>query len=160
MLVLNRRYTPVIERWEQGGDGERHVGGILDRLADRGWRVLHDVDTGRGNIDHILVGPGGVFTVETKSHGGRVAADRVDERMLRQAYAQAKYLERLIAQPVTPLLVFSRAYLVGAPVSRQRGVLVLPARMVARHLAERPRQLSPEQVTAMYTRLIEAPPLV
>jgi len=34
--------------------------------------IINDFNTGRGNIDHILVGPKGVFTLEVKSHRGTV----------------------------------------------------------------------------------------
>ncbi|HMF87859.1 MAG TPA: nuclease-related domain-containing protein, partial [Gemmatimonadaceae bacterium] len=50
-----------------------------------------------GNLDHILVGPGGLFTIETKSHRGRFSIDHIDPAMLRQAYAQKKLLERIPA---------------------------------------------------------------
>jgi hypothetical protein len=111
---------------------------------------------GRGNIDHIAVGPRGIFSVETKSHGGKIAADRVDERMLAQAYAQAKHLESLTGHEVSPLLVSSRAYLIGRPLTLQRGVRVLPARMLAGHLARRPARLSPPQVQELHARLLRA----
>jgi nuclease-like protein len=156
MLGLHRHYAPVVGRWERGADGERHVGGILDGLADRGWRVLHDVDTGRGNIDHIVVGPGGVFSVETKSHRGKVTADRVDGRMLAQAYAQAKHVESLVGHAVSPLLVFSQAYLIGRPISRRRGVVVLPARMLVGFLERRPARLPSPRVDDLYQQLLEA----
>lgn len=63
--------------WRVGAEGERIVGSELAKLEGRGWQVLHDVPVGeRGaNIDHVLVGPGGVWTVNTKYHwGGRVWA--------------------------------------------------------------------------------------
>lgn len=37
--------------------------------------IIHDFDTGRGNIDHILVGPKGIITLELKSHRGKVTFD-------------------------------------------------------------------------------------
>jgi hypothetical protein len=36
-----------------------------------------------------------LFTVETKSHAGRIDPDRIDDTMLRQAYAQYRFLRRL-----------------------------------------------------------------
>jgi Nuclease-related domain len=54
--------------------------------------VLHDVSLGRGNIDHVVVGPGGTFTVETKSHRGSRRVDNLDARMLSQAYVEKKLL--------------------------------------------------------------------
>jgi len=35
-----------------------------------------------------VIGPGGVLTVETNSHAGRVSVARIDQRWLRQAYAE------------------------------------------------------------------------
>src|SRR4029077_13677170 len=72
--------------WSQGAEGEEVVGKVLEGLAEDGWCVIHDVCFGRGNIDHIVVGPGGIFTIETKSRGGRVSLDRLEPRMLGQAY--------------------------------------------------------------------------
>jgi hypothetical protein len=37
---------------------------ILDGLARDGWRAIDDVNTGRGNIDHTLLGSGGVLSIE------------------------------------------------------------------------------------------------
>jgi hypothetical protein len=63
----------VIERsdWRLGQFGERNVADHLETLRHRGWRVFHDVPAeNKGtkfNIDHVVVGPGGVFAVETKT---------------------------------------------------------------------------------------------
>lgn len=56
-----------------GYDGERYVGEEVNTLMTRGYRVFHDflVDWLPGelrfNIDHIAVGPEGVFAIETKA---------------------------------------------------------------------------------------------
>ena len=58
--------------WYRGALGEIAVGRKLSRL-DSQWVVLHAVPVGRQNadIDHIVVGPAGVFTVNTKNHSGK-----------------------------------------------------------------------------------------
>jgi hypothetical protein len=155
MGLLDRVAFPIIDRWDRGAIGEETVGKILDSLVDDGWRPIHDIDTGRGNIDHVVIGPGGVFSVETKSHPGRIRAANVDPSMLRQSYAQCKALERITGIQVHPLLVFSRAYLTPA-VSRQRGVTVLPARMLAGHLARRGRRLGTSEINRIHTQLSAA----
>ena len=45
----------------------------LERLADEGWQVIHDVPLGRQGtlIEHLLIGPGGVFTVAELRHPGQ-----------------------------------------------------------------------------------------
>lgn len=55
--------------WRIGADGEEAVAAELAGLSQR-WRVLHAVPIGdRGtDIDHLVIGPPGVFTVNTKHH--------------------------------------------------------------------------------------------
>jgi hypothetical protein len=154
-VVTERRLLPVVERWARGEEGERAVGELLESFADAGWRVLHDISFGRGNIDHLLIGPAGIFTVETKSHAGRIRAGSVDPSMLSQAYAQRKVVERITQRRVDALLVFSRAYLTPA-VSRQKGVLVLPARMLRTQLARRRAVLTPGEIERTHALLRQA----
>lgn len=49
-----------------GIEGEMATAQLLSPLLAKGWRLFHDIPGNRGNIDHVLVGPGGVFAVETK----------------------------------------------------------------------------------------------
>lgn len=50
-----------------GYRGERFVGGLLETLRGFGYQVFHDIPFDGFNIDHVVVGPGGVFAVETKT---------------------------------------------------------------------------------------------
>ncbi|MWA15441.1 nuclease-related domain-containing protein [Streptomyces sp. BA2] len=60
------------DSWRMGLAGERRVGGELQRLSRSGWRVLHSVPLPRDvDIDHLLIGPGGVFSINTKRHFGK-----------------------------------------------------------------------------------------
>jgi hypothetical protein len=142
--------------WSQGAEGEEAVGQVLEGLADHGWGVIHDVSFGRGNIDHVVVGPGGILAIETKSHGGKIFLDHLDPKMLRQAYAEKKTLEEITLMEVDSLLVFSRAYIVGRVPARRRGVLILPARMLAGHLTRRPAVVSAERAAVIHRRLAAA----
>ncbi|MCE9613131.1 MAG: NERD domain-containing protein [Lentisphaerae bacterium] len=59
----------------RGARGEDRIAETLDEFPD-GYVVYHDVSTGNGDIDHVLISPeGGVFVLETKAHGGRVSFD-------------------------------------------------------------------------------------
>lgn len=153
MLVISRYVLPLVEQRERGAAAEEQVGGLLDQLA--GWRVIHDASMGRGNVDHILLGPAGVFTVETKSHPGPVRVARVHGETLRQAHAQRKAVEAITGLSVEPMLVFSRAW-VDRPLARRKGVRVLPARMLLGYLTRRRRSLSPEQVELAHRQLTDA----
>jgi hypothetical protein len=154
LLAIDRFRVPVVERWARGARGEEEIGRVLEGLGD-GWFSLHDISTGRGNIDHVVIGPAGLFTIETKSHRGRISVDRIEPGMLKQAYAQRKWLERVSGHEVEACLVFSAAYLDPA-VSRRRGVLVLPGRLLAGHLTRREHVLQPQEVAGIHARLEQA----
>jgi hypothetical protein len=159
-IVIFLISAPVVDResgrWSRGAEGEEVVGRILEGLSPAGWHVLHDVSFGRGNIDHVVVGPGGVFSVETKSHPGRRSVDRLDPKMLAQAYAEKKTLETVIEIEVQPLLVFSRAYLIESMPAKRQGVTILPARMLDGFFARRRPMLSAEQAAGVHRRLAQA----
>jgi hypothetical protein len=53
--------------YQLGFDGERFVGEELSQLIALQYQVYHDLPFEGFNIDHVLVGPGGVFVVETKA---------------------------------------------------------------------------------------------
>lgn len=65
------------QAWLKGGVGEQRVG---DRFAKLGDTViaLHDrcVPRSRANIDHVVIGPSGVFVVDTKRYAGAKIALR------------------------------------------------------------------------------------
>lgn len=62
-----------IAAWRTGALGESIVGRALDDCDERGIRLLHDrrVPNGLGNIDHLAIGPAGVFVVHAKNYRGR-----------------------------------------------------------------------------------------
>jgi hypothetical protein len=155
MFVVLRYVLPLLERRDRGASGEEHVGGLLDRLDGRGWSVIHDASFGYGNIDHIVCGPGGLFTVETKSHPGPIKVRTIHGGVLRQAQGERETIERLTGERVEPLLVFSRAW-VDKPLARRRGVRILPARMLLTYLGRHVGRLSPEQVEAARERIVAA----
>lgn len=61
------------DSWNLGIAGEKVIGAELNRLTRCGWYVLHSVPLPRikADIDHLLIGPGGVFTVNAKNHRDR-----------------------------------------------------------------------------------------
>jgi hypothetical protein len=68
MFLAFREFAPAyVENWGQGSEGELKTHKALAALD---WVLVEDVDTGRGNYDHLLVGPPGVFMIETKNLTG------------------------------------------------------------------------------------------
>lgn len=61
------RSLPKLRNLRQAMEGERVVGQFLERLRQDGFQVFHDVVGDGFNVDHVLIGPPGVFTVETKT---------------------------------------------------------------------------------------------
>jgi hypothetical protein len=60
--------------WAKGADGEERLGQLLsEHLSDIG-HVLHDrkVPKTRGNIDHLVVAPSGIWIVDAKNYTGKV----------------------------------------------------------------------------------------
>jgi hypothetical protein len=84
-FFLLMRWSPPgwIENWEVGALGEEATGRQLAKLDSTRWSVIHDVDTGRGNVDHLVIGPGGVFVLDSKRVGGRVIVRADDIRVER-----------------------------------------------------------------------------
>jgi hypothetical protein len=156
MVIADRVYSRRFAHWLQGAEGEELVGEVLEGLEPQGWLAVHDVSLGRGNVDHVAIGPGGIFAIETKSHRGRIWIEQIDRRWLKQAYAERKLLERITGMRAEALLVFSDAYLVGSVPARRDGVTILPARMLAGFLERRRPTMSATEARELAERLANA----
>ena len=119
--------------------------------------MIHDASLGRGNVDHILIGPAGVFTVETKSHPGpiRVAHASTASHARARRSAQRRAIERVTGLEVEPLIVYSRAW-VDRPLARRKGVRVVPARMLLGYLAKLRARLSPVEIERAHELVAQA----
>lgn len=78
-VLWSLRFRPTAEvlAWKRGAAGERATGRALRRLEQAGWVVLHDraIPGLKANIDHLVVGPTGVFVIDSKRWRGRVWTD-------------------------------------------------------------------------------------
>jgi hypothetical protein len=106
---------------QEGAAGER-AGWWLGRLPE-GWFVFHDVPLGdRGaNIDHLVIGPGGVFTVNTKYLFGEIV---VYQRSITHEGSRTDYLSKASAEARRAAILLSAA--IGRTVEA-RGVLAILA---------------------------------
>jgi hypothetical protein len=156
IFAISRWVLPLVERHDRGARGEERVGRLLEvSLPSHRWRIVHDASLQRGNVDHILIGPGGVFTVETKSHPGPIRVGRLHGAVLSQAQAQRKAVEAIVGEHVEPLVVYSRAW-VDRPLTRRRGVRVVPAAMLPSYLERQPPRLDAAAVDSVHARLARA----
>ena len=102
LLLIGRARISRSRRWTLGAGGERDVARALARLSSQ-WLVVHDLSKPRGgNVDHLVAGPGGLFTIETK-------LARFGSRELAQARAHAGWARRSFGVPATPVLVVARS---------------------------------------------------
>jgi hypothetical protein len=119
-LLLKRN-----NKFISGQIGEKDIELELKSLGKDFICINSGLDTGKGNIDKIVLGPTGVWTLEVKSHKGNITFKNdtllinniVSEKdFLKQAYAEAKTLEDLIKSKlniqikVQPVLVFSNKF--------------------------------------------------
>lgn len=149
--------------WYQGAVGEIAVGKLLAKLGPE-WAVLHAVPVGdRGaDIDHVLIGPPGVFTLNTKNHSGQpvwVAGRTLMVGGQRQphipkAFHEATRVETLLSAatgapvPVTGVLVLVGPR--GLTIKEDpAGVAVVTDRQLLRWLRQRPPALTDEQLTRL-----------
>lgn len=161
-------------RIEQGNDGERRVAELLDVLDGARWVMLHDRYKSRAspaNLDHVAVGPPGVFVIDSKSWtGGRLRYDdrgmaigryrRDDE--LHSAKVDADIVRRaaVLAVPDVPVvgvLAFVEDVALTAPVHHQQ-VMLLQAEQLLGWLTGQPAQLTPAQVHQVSSTLDAALP--
>jgi hypothetical protein len=153
------------ESFARGAAGERHTAEALAQLPAGEWVALHDVRwPGRrlANIDHIVIGPGGVFVIDSKSWSGKVTlADgvlRQNGRSRRRALvgavesaaAVAELLPPSWSDVVQPVLCFAER---SGPVGRADDVLVCTTESVVHLLTSRPARLAEAEVQQGATTL-------
>ena len=101
------------EPWYVGALGELEVARRLSILGP-GWYVLHSVPVGTGSsdLDHVLIGPAGVFTINTKHHRGqnvwvggrRILVNGQRTEHLRNAKYEAKRTSKLLSVAARALI--------------------------------------------------------
>jgi len=150
--------------------GERAVGETLGALRADGCHVFHDLVHEKGersfNIDHIVVGPQGVFAIETKYrrkqavHGQldyKMDADAhtlhfpayVDRESIPQAEQNAEwlavFLRKATAEPVKvrPIVTLPGWYV---NVRERNGVPVLNEKQIAGYIRHLPKTVPPDQI--------------
>jgi Nuclease-related domain len=71
---LRFRISAETTAWRRGARGERRTARALRKLVRQGWTVLHDVAVpgSQANGDHLLIGPPGVFLVDSKAWHGHI----------------------------------------------------------------------------------------
>jgi Nuclease-related domain len=74
-MLLRESPPQFVEKWRRGAEGERATARVLGPLRRDGWNLFHDLDTGRGNRDHVIVSTAGVYLLDSKNLSGTVTVD-------------------------------------------------------------------------------------
>lgn len=155
-----------------GRDGERAVAEHLEWLRRQDFVVFHDIPNGDANIDHVLIGPQGVFTIETKTlskpergpckitlEGGLLRANgrTLDRDPLVQAKAQAGWLRAFLSESqfkahVHPVVVFP-GWFVEPFDTKAVGAWVLEIKALQAFITNEPERHTREEVKAMASAL-------
>jgi hypothetical protein len=81
----------------RGASGEIQVGCILSGFPDD-FYVLNDLTTPFGNLDHVVIGPNGVFVLDTKNCRGLITPDGAGGLLLNGRRAERDYVRPLVAR--------------------------------------------------------------
>ena len=161
-----------IRQLRLGRDGERAVAERLEWLRRSDFVVFHDVPNGDANVDHVLIGPRGIFTIETKTLSkplrgecrvsvvdGVVRANGLvmDRNPIVQAKAQAGWLRNFLAEsqfnvPVWPVVVFP-GWFVEPFDFKAAGAWVLEVKALAKFIENEPERHTRDEVKAMASAL-------
>ena len=155
------------KRLRQARDGEQAVAECLDLLRDDGYRVFHDIVGPNFNIDHVIIGPKGIFTVETKTlnkHADRDAhlcfdGERVHigeialpDNPVLQARAQAGWFKKLLGDStgktfsIKPVVVFPGWFVERTSRADQSDAWVLEPKALRGFLKNEPVRIKPADV--------------
>jgi hypothetical protein len=156
---LRFRPSPDASAWQRGAAGERRTARLLDPLARHGWVVLHDlaIPGRQANLDHLVIGPGGVFVIDSKQYRGRLQLDPTGRlwhgrhplaSTLRAADFEADQAAQILPDPgvaVVPIVAVHGAQVPWGKVVTD-GVPVVAARRLPSMLCALPAVLGPERV--------------
>jgi Nuclease-related domain len=134
---LRFRPSEQVTAWRHGAAGERRTARLLDRLTRDDYVVFHDlaVPGSPANVDHLVVGPTGVFVIDSKQWTGSVQ-QRADGLAWHNHYRldrtpetvrwEAETVGRLLGTRATALLCIHGAHVQGGGLHAQ-GVAIVPA---------------------------------
>jgi hypothetical protein len=169
---LRFRPSPEALAWQRGAAGERHVARLLEPLVRQGWGVNHDlrVPGSKANIDHVVVGPPGIFAIDAKHYRGRLRRSRDGLLWHGRTFLlptlstvrwEADMLQARIGAPdvaVVPIVAVVGATVPFGQVTAH-DVTVIPARRLPGLLRSLPPSLTPQrarEVAAQIERRLDA----
>ena len=156
--------------WYRGALGELHVARLLERLGTE-WRVLHSLQFAGADtdVDHIVIGPTGVYCLNTKNHSGqkvwvggsRILVNGQKTDHIRASKSEAKKLQRELDRLGAPVSITAVLVIVDPARMTLRespeDVRVVTSRALVGWLRRRHRLLTAEQIQWLADRLDASP---
>jgi hypothetical protein len=164
--------------WAAGAAGERRVADELASLREA-WTVLHDrllrPGLSEANLDHVVIGPGGLFLVDAKNWSGNVTAwqgglyqhlgqagartSQSRHAELSKVHGMAMYMAVESGLPTTPVVCLAgpNEAKFGEP-QLIRDVWVVPVSKLVAWLETRPPALGREEAAKAVTRAMTSFP--
>jgi hypothetical protein len=138
---LRFRASEQARTWQRGAEGERHTARLLRRLHRDGYVVFHDLavpGNTSANVDHLVIGPSGVFVIDSKQWTGSVhqSTDGLAwhnhyplDRSLETVRWEAETVGRLLGTRIHSLVCVHGAHVQGGGLDAQ-GVAIVPAHLL------------------------------
>jgi hypothetical protein len=134
---LRFRPSEQVTAWRRGAAGERRTARLLDRLAPDGFVVFHDLALpgSPANVDHLVIGPTGVFVIDSKQWTGTVhqGSDGLVwhnhyplDRVLETVRWEAQVVGQLLGTRTAAAVCVHGAHVQGGGLDVQ-GVAIVPA---------------------------------
>ena len=163
--ALRFRVSTDTWAWRRGAVGERRTARLLAPLERHGWAVLYDlaIPGSAANIDHLVIGAGGVLVIDTKQYRGRLRLDssgllwhgrQLLSMTLRRVLWEADQADEVLGIADIDVAAIVAVHGASVPWGRVQadGVTVVPARQVPDLLLALPAVLGPERVAWLTDR--------
>lgn len=156
--------------------GEKLVGQFLEDLRRQGCRVFHDIVGKEFNLDHVVVGPQGVFVIETKTYskpdrgqtivdydGERIRVNGIepDRNAIIQARAARNWLDNLLSEatgrrfPMRGVVLLPGWYVKQTKDGQASDIWVLNPKALKSFMEHEPAVLKGEDVALISSRLTD-----
>lgn len=179
LLARCLRRARTILALRLGLRGEQAVGEALadPRIAVAGYRIFHDVPgDGEWNVNHVAVGPAGVFVLETKARSKRPGREGQakhevqfdgrtlrfpnwdDHETVRQAERNMEWVRKFLADFAPPGLEFQAIVVIPGWYVVSKGnypVKAMNTTYLPTYLAGMKRRWEPDELKAVIRRLDE-----
>ncbi|MEW1776178.1 nuclease-related domain-containing protein [Streptomyces sp. NPDC086777] len=166
VLRLINRWIPgsEIRSWSDGLAGELATARKLSKLKRHGWFTLHAIQWPSGaDIDHLTIGPAGVFAINSKRHRGKtvwygdtaITVNGAATRHIAISQSEAGRVSRVLSRrcgidvPVRPVISVVHAAKLTVK-NANSPVLVLDVGHLGRTLSGLSPMLLPDQVARIY----------